>query len=89
MANTKSAEKRARQAKARNERNKSAKTALRTQVKKFRTAVAEGDASQADELLRAAHAVIDRTAKRGIIHRSTASRYKSRLAKARNQLSQS
>ena len=66
--------------------NRKARSSLRTDVKAFRAAVAAGDAEKAGELLRVAHAAIDRTAKKGIIHDRTASRYKSRLAQAHRRL---
>lgn len=52
---------------------------MRTAIKKFETAVAEG-AENAEELLRAAHKTIDGAASKGLIHKNKASRDKSRLA---------
>lgn len=86
MANTKSAEKRNRQALARNERNRQQKSTLRTAVKKLRAAVAEGDKPKALELLSATLGVVDVSAGKGVIHTNTASRTKSRLMKAVNGL---
>ena len=86
MANIKSAKKRVLVAERNRARNKTARTLLRTQVKKFREAVAAGEKSAAAKLLRAAHAVIDRTARKGVIHARTANRYKSRLALANARL---
>lgn len=87
MANTKSAEKRNRQALERNERNRQQKSSLRTAVKKLRAAVAEGDKAKALELLAPTMGVVDAIAGKGVIHTNTASRTKSRLAKAVNGLS--
>lgn len=86
MANTKSARKRVLTTERNRQRNRQARSVLRTQVKKFREAVGAGDAEAAAALLRAAHAVIDKTAKKGIIHDRAASRYKSRLALAHRRL---
>lgn len=86
MANTRSARKRA-QTHARNrDRNRTVRAQLRTEVKRFRSAVASGDAEVASALLRRAHSIIDRTAKLGVIHSGTASRYKSRLSRARDRM---
>jgi small subunit ribosomal protein S20 len=82
MANTKSAEKRMRQSEQRRERNRAARTRMRTEVKKIRTALAAGDAAKAEELLPAAISTIDRSAKKGVVHANAAARTKSRLVKA-------
>ena len=87
MANTKSARKRVRTTERNRQRNKDARSALRSQVKDFRAAITAGDLEKAGELLRLAHAAIDKTAKKGVIHDRTASRYKSRLALAHRRLS--
>ena len=86
MANTKSARKRVLTTQRNRQRNRAGKSLLRSQVKKFRSAVQSGDVAMAGELLREAHATIDKTAKKGIIHERTASRYKSRLALAHRRL---
>lgn len=80
MPNTKSAVKRLRQASKRTLRNRAAKSRLRTNIKKARHAVATGNQDAAMAAYRAAVAIIDRTASKGIIHSRTAARYKSRLA---------
>jgi small subunit ribosomal protein S20 len=86
MANIKSAEKRILVAERNRQRNKTALSLLRTSVKKFRAAVEAGDKDVAQALLRQAHATIDKSAKKGVIHDRTASRYKSRLALAAGRL---
>lgn len=86
MANTKSAEKRNKQALARNERNRQAKSRLRTAVKKLRQAVESGDQTAAQELLRGTLQIVDATATKGVIHKNAANRTKSRLQKALNGL---
>lgn len=64
-------------------RNVAAKSAMKTFIKKARTAVdtATVDAGQTVEAVRLACKAIDKTAERGIIHRNQASRRKSRLMK--------
>ena len=88
MANTKSARKRVRTTERNRLRNKDARSALRSHVRTFRDSVTAGDVEKATELLRSAHAAIDTTAKKGVIHAKTASRYKSRLALAYKRLSE-
>ena len=80
MANTVSAVKRLRQTLKRTERNRAAKSRLRTFVKRVRQALAAGNLEAATAAFRGAVAVIDQTASKGIIHPRTAARYKSRLA---------
>lgn len=82
MANIKSAEKRNRQNERRRERNRAATSALRTQIKKMRNTIGEGDEKAINTMLSETFSMIDRSAKRNIIHRNTADRYKSRLSKA-------
>lgn len=87
MANIKSAEKRILVAERNRQRNRAATSDLRSAIKKFRAAVGAGDREAAAKLLREAHSTIDRSAKRGVIHRGAASRYKSRLAQAQGRMS--
>lgn len=82
MANTKSAQKRVRQAPKRRERNRTHRSTMRTAVKKLRRAVADGDAELARELLPSTLGIVDATAQKGVIHANTAARTKSRLARA-------
>jgi small subunit ribosomal protein S20 len=82
MANIKSQIKRNRQNAKRAERNRAARTALKTSTKKVRVAVATGDADTAAERAREAARALDKAASRGIVHKRTAARRKSRLAQA-------
>jgi small subunit ribosomal protein S20 len=82
MANTKSAEKRMRQSAERRERNRSNRSTMRTAIKGVRNAVAAGDVQAAEAALKGAIQVIDKSAKKHVVHRNTAARTKSRLAKA-------
>ena len=79
MANHKSALKRARQNENRRLRNKGVKSRVKSVVK----AVRDGDDAAATKLDEA-KSVIDKAAKRGIIHKRTAARTISRLAKYAN-----
>ncbi|MBC8019688.1 MAG: 30S ribosomal protein S20 [Methyloceanibacter sp.] len=81
MANTKSAKKAARQATRRTVVNKARRTRLRSSVRKVEEAIASGDKEAAAAALKEAEPVIARTAQKGIVHRNSASRKMSRLAK--------
>ena len=63
-------------------RNKSAKTALKTLEKKLREAKASGE--NAEDLMKQNQSAIHKAAKKGIIHKKTASRKISRLFKLVN-----
>ena len=79
MANIKSQIKRNRQNEARRVRNKSINSSLKTSVKKVETAATAGEDTA--ELMRQAQAKIDSAASKGVLHKKTAARKKSRLAK--------
>jgi small subunit ribosomal protein S20 len=81
MANTKSAKKAARQTVRRTELNKARRSRLRTSVRKVEEAIASGNKEAAQAALKEAEPVIARTAQKGIVHRKSASRKVSRLAK--------
>jgi small subunit ribosomal protein S20 len=82
MANIKSQIKRNRQNARRAERNKAVRTSLKTSTKKVREGVTAGDAEEATALQREAARALDKAASKGIVHKRTAARRKSRLAKA-------
>jgi small subunit ribosomal protein S20 len=85
MANIKSAEKRARIIKVRTARNKSYKSAVKTAAKKFDAALNSGDAEKAREAFIKAEKQLDKAVNKGVIHKNTAARKKSRLAKRLNK----
>jgi small subunit ribosomal protein S20 len=82
MANIKSQIKRNKQNEKRGERNKTVRTALKTSTKKARLAVTSGDAEAATTQQREAARALDKAVAKGIVHKRTAARRKSRLAKA-------
>jgi small subunit ribosomal protein S20 len=84
MANIKSQIKRNKQNEKRRERNKAARTSLKTSTKKVYASVAEGDGETAQGLAREASRALDKAASKGIVHKKTAARHKSRLARAAN-----
>ncbi len=77
----KQAMKRHRQSLKRRARNKYYKSTMRTFVKRVRAAAAAGDAKASREALARALPIIDRVAGKGIIHKNTAARLKSRLTR--------
>ena len=79
MANIKSAKKRILVTKKREERNKAAKSKVKTLIKKVEVAAKTGDKKAAAEALIAATSAIDKAASKGIYHKNTASRKISRL----------
>lgn len=82
MPNTRSAAKRLRQNEKLQKRNKSTKSAMKTQIKAVLAAVAAGDLAKAEEEYRNASRKLDRAGAKGIIHKNKASRGKSRLQAA-------
>jgi len=80
VANTKSAEKAARQAEKHRARNVALRSRMRSAVRKVTTAIASGDKTQAQAGYREAVPVIDTLVSKQIIHRNKAARHKSRLA---------
>ncbi len=86
MANHKSAEKRVRQTIKKNEINRSNRSKLRTSIKKLRSAVASHDKAASTDLLFPTVSLIDKAVNKGIIHKNTAARYKSRLTKHVNKM---
>ena len=81
MANTKSAKKAARQTARRTDANKARRSRMRSFARKVEEAIASGDKAAAAAALKEAEPVIARTAQKGLMHRKSASRKVSRLAK--------
>lgn len=81
MANTKSAKKAARQTVRRTGVNKIRRSHMRTEMRKVEEAIASGNKEAARTALKEAEPVIARSAQKGVVHRKTASRKVSRLAK--------
>lgn len=84
MANTKSAKKATRKIEARTAVNRSRRSRVRTYVKKVEEALKMGDQAAASEALKLAEPELMRAAQKGVMHKKTASRKVSRLAKAAN-----
>lgn len=86
MANIKSQMKRNRQNIKRQLRNKAVRSEMRTRAKNALTAARSGDAEAAQEALRQAQKQFDVASTRNVIHRNTAARRKSSLARKVNEL---
>ena len=84
MPNIKSAKKRVLVNQAKAMQNKAAKSALKTDIKKFEAAVAEGNRSEADVAYKVAVKAVDKAAAKGLLHKNNAARKKSALAKKAN-----
>ena len=84
MPNIKSDKKRVELSRISNEKNKQAKSVLKTALKKFDAAVAEGNREQADSAYQLAVKTIDKSVAKGILHKNTAARKKSSIARKLN-----
>ncbi len=79
MANIKSAKKRAKQSENRRQRNAAQRSEMRTHIKNLLKIIEKGDLAEANATLRKTISVLDKSAKKGLIHKNKASRTKSRL----------
>ena len=84
MANTKQAKKRAVQSEKRRARNRSVVTRVRNVVKSLRR-TAETEAAKVGGMLSGAISELDVAVRKGVLHRKTASRLKSRISKTANK----
>lgn len=86
MPNIKSAKKRVLVNKTKVAQNKAAKSALKTDIKKFEAAVAEGNRSEADVAYKVAVKAVDKAAAKGLLHKNNAANKKSSLTLKLNKL---
>ncbi len=86
MPNIKSAAKRDALAKAQNAKNRAAKTLLRTNLKKFDAAIAEGDRETAVSAYKVAVKTVDHAATKHLIHKNNAANKKSQLTVKLNEM---
>ena len=86
MANIKSSMKRIKLQEKAAVRNKSKRTLIKTNIKKFDDAAAEGDREKAVDAYNVAAKTIDKAATKGLIHKNKAARRKSALAKQLNKI---
>ena len=86
MANIKSAKKRVLVAQRNTERNTAFKTSIKTAVKKALAVASSEDKSELNAALSKVYQLCDKAVSKGILHKNTAARKKSRLTKALNKL---
>lgn len=86
MPNIKSAKKRLRQTAVRNARNRSLRTTMRNRCKKVIKLVKETNIEEAQDAFAVAVRNLDKMGAKGIIHKNTAARKKSRLSKMLKKL---
>ncbi len=89
MPITKSAKKALRQNKKRKQENSVFKRKMKDIIKKIEKALKEGKPEEAKKILPDAYKAIDKSAKKGIIKKNTASRKKSKLARMLKNASKS
>ena len=88
MPNTRSAAKRVRQNEKRRLRNRMHKGRARTFVKKALALIEEGRLDEAEVMVRQAVSALDRAWERGVLHKNTVARRKSRLMRRLNEARQ-
>ena len=86
MPNIKSAKKRVLVSQTKAMQNKAAKSALKTDIKKFEAAVAEGNRSEADVAYKVAVKAVDKAAANGLLHKNNAANKKSSMTLKLNKL---
>ena len=80
MANHFSALKRARQTEKRTARNRANTSRLRTALRDLRELLSKGDKQGAEQIFRQTVSSLDKAVQKGVLHKNTAARYKSRLS---------
>ena len=86
MPNIKSAKKRVLVAEVRNARNKAEKSALKTAMKKFEAAAAEGNRTEAEGAYRVAVKAVDKAVAKGSLHKTNAAHKKSAMTLQMNRI---
>ena len=80
MANIKQQVKRIRKSEEARQRNKAAKSRIKTAIRRYREATEAGDADLAGERRREAGRLLDKAVSKGVIHKNQAANKKSRMA---------
>ncbi|MEG0779663.1 MAG: 30S ribosomal protein S20 [Oscillospiraceae bacterium] len=86
MPNIQSAKKRVLVSEKKNARNRADRSALRTAIKKFEAAAAEGNRTEADGAYKVAVKKLDQVAAKGVLHKNNAAHKKSALTIKLNQI---
>ena len=87
MANIKSSAKRAQLIEKTTAKNRAARSLMKTNIKKFNTAVDENDKKAAESAYDAAIKTVDRAATKKLIHKNKANRRKSSMTRKLNEIS--
>ena len=85
MAHSLSAKKRVRQNAKRRVINRARKSMIKTQIKHFETVLSEGDMTKASEQFKLLSQRLDKVAATSTMHKNTAARIKSRMARRLNK----
>lgn len=86
LPNIKSAKKRVLLAEARNAQNRVQKSAMKTAIKKFEAAAAEGNRTEADGAYKVAVKKVDQAVAKGVLHKNTAAHRKSAMTLKLNKI---
>ena len=86
MANSRSANKRIRQAARRTDRNRARRSRVRSYIRKVEEAIASGDKSAAENAFKAAMPELHRTAQKGALHKNSTGRKLSGLSRRINAM---
>ena len=86
MPNIKSAKKRVLIAQVRKARNKANRSAMKTAIKKFEAAAAEGNRTEAEGAYKAAVKMVDQSVKKGVLHKNNAAHKKSAMTLKLNSI---
>lgn len=86
MAHSLSAKKRVRQNASRRVRNRARKSMVKTQIKNLEAAITAGDVNKAQEQFKSLTKKLDKISTTSTLHKNTAARMKSRLARRVNAL---
>ena len=86
LPNIKSAKKRVQLAEVRNARNKADKSALKTALKKFEAAAAEGNRTEAEGAYKVAVKIVDKSAAKGLLHKNNDAHKKSAMTVKLNSI---
>ena len=86
LPNIKSAKKRVLIAESRNAQNRVQKSAMKTAIKKFEAAAAEGNGTEADGAYKVAVKKVDQAVAKGVLHKNTAAHRKSAMTLKLNKL---
>jgi small subunit ribosomal protein S20 len=86
VANNRSSKKRVKQSEVRRMRNRAVKSAVRTEIKRFEKAVLLGDKEAAKVSMDESFKLLDGAGSKGVMHKNTTSRKKSRMYKAYSKL---